>query len=115
MSSDDFAARLRVALDEQGWTSYRLAKESHVSQQYVGQLLKGQRGSGVSADIAGRLADALEVRVEWLVHGTGSKDASPPTRLRDRREWPTVVKSGPGSVSPRLLKVTHPFRAVLPT
>lgn len=87
-----FGSRLRAAMDAKGWTAYRLSKESGVSQQHIGRLLRGQRAiEGAAQDTVRRLVDALEVRADWLVKGEGQPHADRPGRLRERVEWSEVT------------------------
>lgn len=75
-------------MDAKGWTAYRLAKESGVSQQHLGRLLRGERTiDGAAQDTVRKLVDALGVRADWLVRGEGQPHAERPGRLRERVEW----------------------------
>ena len=75
-----------------GWTAYRLAKESGVSQQHIGRLLRGERAvEGAAQDTVRKLVDALGVRTDWLVAGEGQPHAERPGRLRERVEWDEVT------------------------
>lgn len=52
-------------LEEKGWTSYRLSKESGVSMTVIYSLDK--KKSGPTADTLVKIADALDVTVDQLV------------------------------------------------
>lgn len=52
-------------LEEKGWTSYRLSKESGVSMTVIYSLDK--KKSGPTADTLVKIADALDVTIDQLV------------------------------------------------
>jgi transcriptional regulator with XRE-family HTH domain len=63
-----FGARLRALRQKRGWTMYRLAQESGLSAQAIGDLEKGIRQSPLLSTLAA-LARALEVPVADLIEG----------------------------------------------
>lgn len=84
------AERLKEALRARGWTAYRLAERSGVSESYLSRLLSGHRGDRLSGEKAAVLSRALDIRPEWLLDGSGamSADGGPMRQLRGRQEWP---------------------------
>lgn len=56
----------REFLEPKGVTAYRLAKETGVSAQQIGRVLKGTRG--MSADFALRLARFFGTTAEFWMH-----------------------------------------------
>jgi transcriptional regulator with XRE-family HTH domain len=51
-----------------------LARRSGFTSQYINSLKNGERGNRLPHETATKLAHALGVTVEWLVHGTGARD-----------------------------------------
>jgi transcriptional regulator with XRE-family HTH domain len=60
-------------------TKQRLEQEASLPTGYLSMLERGKRGvkQGVGAEILRRLADTLDVRVEWLLLGTGTMQLEP--------------------------------------
>lgn len=65
MSDGTFAQRLAARRQALGWSKYRLAKESGLTEAYVGQLERGK--SIPSGDALGKLAPAIGVTVEEMM------------------------------------------------
>lgn len=82
--------RLRAEMTRRGWSAYRLAQESGVSQQYIGQILKDPaKAANTAGQILEKLAHALGRTVSDLLG-----DAAAPRglhRLRERPEWERVA------------------------
>ena len=66
----DLHSRITELRKQKGWSQSELAKQIQVSREIVGRY---ERGDAVpSIDIAKRMADALEVSLDYLV-GTSEK------------------------------------------
>jgi transcriptional regulator with XRE-family HTH domain len=63
----DIGARIRTAREEQGWTQDQLAETVGVSRSAVAQWETGRAGQ-VTTNLT-RVASALGVGVEYLMHG----------------------------------------------
>lgn len=61
---DTFAARLAAALAAAGFTNYRLAQLTGLSESQVGRYVRGERQPSWAAVC--RIADALKVSTETL-------------------------------------------------
>lgn len=66
-SRSGLAARLRDALKTAGMSQADLASASGVSKQYVSDLMRGTRGTRLSAAVAGQLEEALGAHPGTLV------------------------------------------------
>ena len=60
------AERLKVALEQKGWSQKVLAERSGIHAQQVGRILRGER-SRVGPDTIRKLAIALEVSADYLL------------------------------------------------
>jgi transcriptional regulator with XRE-family HTH domain len=69
----DIGARIRSAREEQGWTQDQLAEAVGVSRSAVAQWETGRAGQ-VTTNLT-RVAAALGVGVEYLMHGTDARAA----------------------------------------
>ncbi len=69
----EFGRRLGIICDLRGIVGSALDLQIGVERGTVWSIISGRRGSRVSADLVGRLADALDVDMEWLFLGRGSK------------------------------------------
>ncbi len=71
-----FATRLKLALKEQGITQAELAKDIGVSQGTISAIVTGKvKEAGVVRSSA--MADALGVRLNWLLYGEGEMNSHP--------------------------------------
>jgi hypothetical protein len=70
----DWQDRFAEAMAARGLTGGEVARRSGFTAQYVNSLKSGDRGARLPLDTARRLAHALGVSMEWLVHGTGSRE-----------------------------------------
>lgn len=70
----DWQDRLAEAMEARGLTGGELARRSGFTSQYINSLKSGDRGARLPLDTARRLANALGVSVDWLVHGTGPRE-----------------------------------------
>jgi transcriptional regulator with XRE-family HTH domain len=67
---DSFGKRLHYARTSRGLKARELARLAGLSESHPTLLESGRQGRGhVSADVASKLAKALEVSLEWLVNG----------------------------------------------
>ena len=62
-------ARIRALREDRGWDAGVLAYKTGVSASYIYKLETGGRANA-SADILGRMADALETTIEYLIGAT---------------------------------------------
>ena len=78
-----FADRLRKARERRKLTTRDLAKLASVDHTWISRLETGER-QNVSLQVALRLAQALDVSLDWLVarHGWGSAEGKPHTQIR---------------------------------
>jgi len=90
----DWQDRLAEAMDSRGLTGGELARRSGFTAQYINSLKSGDRGARLPLDTARRLAHALGVSVDWLVHGNGPRE-----RLSD--VYPVVSGDADGTPVPR--------------
>jgi transcriptional regulator with XRE-family HTH domain len=68
--------RLLSVIYEAGRTVNSVEEQLKLSRGHLGRIIRGQRWKGtVDTELARRLADALRIKVEWLLYGTGPKCA----------------------------------------
>lgn len=102
-----WAKRLREALDKKGWSIKVLAEKSGVEYNSVTKYLKGKvkrpRGNTMQA-----LADALDVNVAWLEHGTkgGYSDRAVQwdAEAPERHDEPVYYQDWSGEVPPKVFQ-----------
>ncbi len=74
--------RIRVACERKGWSRYKLAQVAKVSSGYFTQLENedptAQRIQQPKLETLQKLADALDVKVEWLAFGAGEEPTAEP-------------------------------------
>jgi transcriptional regulator with XRE-family HTH domain len=70
---------LRAAIDRAGLTYRGLAARSECSKSFIGALVNGDK-TGVTPELAERIAEALEVPRDLLFVPTGSGDSGPDVR-----------------------------------
>lgn len=71
----EFPERLREAMTDDDLNATQLAELAGVSTQLVTRALKGERRDGMQAASAIKVANALGVRVGWLLAGENPKHA----------------------------------------
>lgn len=76
----DWQERLAEAMDARGMSGGELARRTNFSAQYINSLRKKGRGARLPLETAQRLAQALNVTVDWLTRGEGPREA---VRLSD--------------------------------
>lgn len=72
--SEPFGTRLRAARLERGITQKALAESGGITPASLNLLEKG-RNKMVRADVAIRMADAMNVSVRWMVTGVGPSES----------------------------------------
>jgi transcriptional regulator with XRE-family HTH domain len=68
MVLDTLWKRLRYARECRGLKGRELARLAELKSESHPSLIEGERG-GISADVAAKLAHALNVPLDWLVNG----------------------------------------------
>ena len=71
--------RLKDAREEKGWSQYRLAKESGVPYPIINRVEKGEK---LTLKQGLKLAETLEVGIDWLMYGD-----------EDKKRWPVELMS----------------------
>jgi transcriptional regulator with XRE-family HTH domain len=61
-----FAERLKIALEQKGWSQKVLAERSGIQPAQIGRILRGERNR-VGPDTVRKLAIALEVSADYLL------------------------------------------------
>ena len=69
----DIGARIRASREDQGWTQDQLAAAVGVSRSAVAQWETGRTGQ-ITGNLS-RIADVLEVNVEYLMYGNDKRAA----------------------------------------
>lgn len=78
MNADGFTQRLNESFAKSGIkTKAELATALDISPQYLNKLMKGSAQNQPPADLVKRIADILQVRLEWLITGEGLQDLDP--------------------------------------
>lgn len=72
-----FATEVRRARRRRGWSQLELAERADISVNHVGLIERGRRVPSI--DVALRLASALGVTLDRLVHGSPQRWASEAT------------------------------------
>lgn len=66
-SLNDFASRVRIAIESRKWTLERLAQETGLSKTYLWEIKGGTKN--VSVETLARLCRAFELRADYLLFG----------------------------------------------
>jgi len=81
-----FSQRLSFALARLGVSKKELERRAALSSGTVSRYTNGARGGNVGADVSTRIAKALGINHEWLIHGEGEMLA--PTTVAPRDPHP---------------------------
>lgn len=74
---ETIATRLAKAMEIRGFTNYRLAKQSGVSEPTIGRLLKLEANQKPNESTILTLVRALNINKEWLLEGKGKMETAP--------------------------------------
>lgn len=70
---DEASARVKALLKERGWSARELGRQAGMVEEHAIKLL-GRGLSTATATNAQKIADALGVRLKWLLTGEGPRD-----------------------------------------
>jgi len=96
-----FGRRVRDRREELGWSQGRLAAESGQSQSNVGWIELGNAKDPEKQAL--KLARALHLHVDWLLHGTGPRETARP--LPSPKEFAALYAELPDEGKVELLRV----------
>jgi transcriptional regulator with XRE-family HTH domain len=74
LEMSEWQKRLVEAMQARSVTGADLARRTGFTSQYINSLKNGERGDRLPHETATKIAAALGVSVEWLVHGTGNRE-----------------------------------------
>lgn len=81
LSAEKLSERLAEALDARDRRAAWLARAAGITPAYVSRMLNGQN-ENPSPEVAGKMAEALDVSLNWLLSGSGEMEV-PQDRLAE--------------------------------
>ena len=70
----EFGKRIRATREERGYSCSDIAEKTGLSDTFIYQVERGEKG--ISAENAGKIAEAMGVSVDYLIFGNVNRDSN---------------------------------------